>query len=254
MKRFCLALSIFCLSINAAIGQVQPAPLRRGYGVLGSVQGSSVTSTVDFASFSPTLGTLLVPINQRVGFRAGLMADYSVGKRLSIRPQLLYSVKGGNVDVGTFVANVLARFGVTSAPFVIENPISKVVINYVELPVMVMYGLKAGPGRLVVGAGPYAAVAVGGSVNGAAINFDTGNFRKYDLGTTGSLGYELPTGLTFSAYYAHGLTNYSKNSTPNLSSLNPANPSASLDPSAFGGTLRNRSYGLSVGYFFGVRN
>ena len=247
MKRFYLALFILCLFVNGAIGQVR-------YGVLGSVQGSNVTSTVDFTSFGPAVGTLPVPIAQRVGFRAGLMVDFPLGKRLSMRPQLLYSVKGGNVDVGTFVANVLTRFGVTGTPIRVENPISKVVINYVELPVMVMYGLAAGPGRLVVGAGPYAAVAVGGSVNGAAINFDTGNFRKYDLGATGSLGYELPMGLTFSAYYAHGLTNYSKNSTPNLSSLNPANPSASLDPAAFGGTLRNRSYGFSLGYFFGVRN
>ena len=247
MKRFCFPLFIFCLFINVAIGQVR-------YGVQGSIQAATVTSTVNFTSFSPTLGTLTVPINQRVGFRAGLMADYPITIRLSVRPQLLYSVKGGNVDVGTFVANVLTRFSVISAPFRIDNPISKVIINYVELPVTVMCGLELGPGRLVVGAGPYAAVAVGGSINGEAINFNTGNFRKYDLGATGSLGYELPMGLTFSAYYTHGLTNFSKNSTPNLSSLNPTNPPASLDPSAFGGTLQNRSFGVSVGYFLRSQN
>ena len=114
---------------------------------------------------------------------------------------------------------------------------------------MVMYGLAAGPGRLVVGAGPYAAVAISGTINGEAINFDTSNFRKHDLGATASLGYELPRGLTFSAYYTHGLTNFSKNSTPDIASLNPSNPSVALDPSVFGGTLRNRSFGFSVGYF-----
>jgi hypothetical protein len=124
-----------------------------------------------------------------------------------------------------------------------------VVVNYIELPVLLMYGFDAGPGKLVVGAGPCAAVAVSGTVNGEPINFNTNSFRKHDLGATASLGYELPVGLIISAYYAHGLTNFSRNATPNLSAFNPANPTASPDPSAFGGTLRNRSYGLSIGYF-----
>jgi hypothetical protein len=113
-----------------------------------------------------------------------------------------------------------------------------------------MYGFGAGPGRLVIGAGPYAAVAIGGTINSEPINFNTNNFHKRDLGAMASLGYELPIGFTISAYYANGFTNFSRNATPNLSAFNPANPTASPDPSAFGGTLRNRSYGLSIGYFF----
>ncbi|WP_375447294.1 porin family protein [uncultured Fibrella sp.] len=242
MKRLCVTLLLFSLYSATATAQIR-------YGVMGSVQASNVASTVDLTSLGPTLGTLAVPINQRVGFRAGLMADIPLTDRLSVRPQLLYSVKGGNVDVGTFVANALTRVGLPSSTLSIGTPISKVVVNYIELPVMVTYGFEAGPGRLVVGAGPYAAVAVGGTINGESINFDTSNFHKHDLGATASLGYELPVGLTFSAYYTHGLTNFSKNSTPNFAALNPTNPTASLDPSAFGGTLRNRSYGISIGYF-----
>lgn len=241
MKRFCQAILFIFLAAFGATAQVR-------YGVTGSVQASNVASTVDLTSLGPTLGTLVVPIDQRIGFRAGLMADIPLTDRLSVRPQLLYSVKGGNVDVGTFVANAIARV-LPNSTFSIGTSISKVVVNYIELPVMAMYGFKARPGRLVVGAGPYAAVAVGGTINGEPINFDTSNFRKHDLGVTASLGYELPVGLTVSAYYAHGLTNYSKNSTPNFAALNPTNPTASLDPSAFGGTLHNRSYGISIGYF-----
>jgi len=243
MIRICLAIAIYCLCVTSTNGQVR-------YGIQGSIQGATVSSVVDFTSFGPSLGTLAVPINQRIGFRAGIMADYPITSHLSIRPQLLYSVKGGNVDVKKFVGEVLTKFGVTGTPFTIDNPISKVVVDYVELPVMVMYGLEVGPGRLVIGAGPYAAVAIGGSVNGEPINFDTSNFRKHDLGATASLGYDWPSGLSLSGYYAHGLTNFSRNSTPNLSSLNPSNPTTSLDPSAFGGTLRNRGYGVTVGYFF----
>jgi Outer membrane protein beta-barrel domain len=126
----------------------------------------------------------------------------------------------------------------------------------VELPVQLVYSLPAGPGQLLVGAGLYAAVAVGGSINGQAINFNTSNFRKLDLGATASVGYELTMGLSLSAYYAHGLTNISKNSTPNLGGINPLDPAgslASLDPSSFGGTLYNRSYGISIGYLLPSR-
>ncbi|MBO0949974.1 porin family protein [Fibrella forsythiae] len=242
MRRFSLIILLFLSAALSATAQVR-------YGLMGSVQASNVASTVDLTSLGPTLGTLTVPINQRVGFRAGLMADVPVTDRLSIQPQLLYSVKGGNVDVGTFVGTVLTKFGLPSTTFPIETSISRVVVNYIELPVLALYSIDAGPGRLRVGAGPYAAVAVSGSVNGAPINFNTDGFHKHDLGATASVGYELPLGLNVSVYYAHGLTNFSKNATPNLSSLNPTNPTASLDPSAFGGTLRNRSYGFSIGYF-----
>ncbi|MEZ0485885.1 porin family protein [Fibrella aquatica] len=241
MKRFCLAVSICLLAVISVSAQVR-------YGVMGSVQASDVTSVVDLTSLDATLGTLEVPIDQRVGFRAGLMVDVPVTERLSIQPQLLYSVKGGNVDVGTFIQDALVRFGV-SGTFPIENSVSKVVVNYVELPVLVTYRFAAGPGQFLVGAGPYAAVAIGGTVNGEPIDFDTNGFRKRDFGATASLGYELPGGLSLSAYYAHGLYNFSKNATPNFAAINPTNPTASIDPSAFGGTLRNRSYGLTIGYF-----
>lgn len=220
------------------------------YGLQGSLQATTIASTVDLSSLlGPSLSSLTLPIKQQTGFRTGLMADFPLTTQLSVRPQLYYSVKGGNIDVGTFVSTVLAKVGLPAASFPIETSISKVVINYIELPVMLMYGFGAGPGRLVVGAGPYAAVAVSGTINGEPITFNTNGFRKHDLGATASLGYELPIGLTISAYYAHGLTNFSRNATPNLAAFNPANPTASLDPSAFGGTLQNRSYGLSIGYF-----
>ena len=246
MKRLYPAILICLLYATSTIGQIR-------YGFQGSVQATNVASAVDLTSLSPSLGTLTVPVNERVGFRAGLMADLPVTSHLSVRPQLLYSVKGGNVDIGAFVSNFLTRFGLPSSNFPIGNSISKVAVNYIELPVMAMYSFGSGPGRLVVGAGPYVAAAIGGTINGEPISFNTNGFRKHDVGVIGSVGYELTMGLTLSAQYAHGLTNFSRNSTPNFAALNPKNPTASVDPSAFGGTLYNRSYGFSIGYFIKSR-
>ncbi|RYF75813.1 MAG: hypothetical protein EOO39_06420, partial [Cytophagaceae bacterium] len=68
MKRFCPIILLCLLAATSATAQIR-------YGVMGSVQASNVASTVDLTSLGPTLGTLTVPISQRVGFRVGLMAD-----------------------------------------------------------------------------------------------------------------------------------------------------------------------------------
>ena len=219
------------------------------YGVQGSAQGSTIVASTDLSSLGPTLGRLSIPVGGRVAFRAGIMADIPVSERLSVRPQLLYSVKGGNADVGRFIADLLNRFGIPPTALPAGDFTSRVALNYLEVPVEFIYGFEAGPGRLLVGAGPYAALAVGGTLNGQAINFNTDGFHKSDFGVMASLGYELPMGLVVSAYYSHGLTNISRNATPSLGTINPTNPTVNLDPSAFGGTLQNRAYGLTVGYF-----
>ena len=226
----------------AAVGQVR-------YGVQGSAQGSTIVASTDLSSLGAMLGKLSIPVGGRVAFRAGIMADIPVSDRLSVRPQLLYSVKGGNADVGRFISDLLNRFGFPPTTLPAGDYTSRVAINYLELPLEVVYGLDLGPGRLLVGAGPYAALALGGTINGEAINFNTDGFRKADFGAIASLGYELPMGLVVSAYYSHGLTNISRNPTPSIGTINPTNPTVNLDPSAFGGTLQNRAYGLTVGYF-----
>ena len=237
------ALLSLLLLATASFGQVR-------YGIQGSAQAANIAASIDLSNLGPAFGVFTIPVNQRVSFRAGVMADVPLSRRFSLRPQLLYSVKGGDVQVGTFIAGLLNRFGQPDPTSAVSGVQSKAVITYVELPVMVMYKLSAGPGRVVVGAGPYVAVAVGGSLNGEPINFNLSNFRKLDLGATASLGYELASGFSLSVYYAQGLTNVSKSTTPNLGAINPTNPTASLDPSAFGGTLKNRTYGLTAGYFF----
>ena len=243
MTRTYPALLSLLLLTTASFGQVR-------YGIQGGVQASNIAASIDLSNLGPAFGVPVIPVNQRVSFRAGVMADVPLGGRFSLRPQLLYSVKGGDVQVGTFIAGLLKQFGQPDPTSAVSGVQSKAVINYVELPVMVMYGIAAGRGRVVVGAGPYAAVAMGGSLNGEPINFNLSNFRKLDLGATASLGYELSSGLSVSGYYTQGFTNISKSTTPNLGAINPTNPTASLDPSAFGGTLKNRTYGLTIGYFF----
>ena len=248
MNKFLLIGATWLLCAGTVAGQVR-------YGLQLSGQASTISSSVDLTPVASGLGVLAIPIDQRMGFRAGIMADIPLGRSFSVRPQLLYSVKGGNANIVKFATDLITKLGIggTIDPKTLTNDLnSNVVLNYIELPVPIMYGLEAGPGRLLLGAGPYAAVAVGGTINGKAIDFNTDNFHKLDWGATASVGYELAMGLSVSAYYNYGLRNYSKRSSLNLASINPTNPTA-VDPSAFGGTLYNRTYGISLGYLLPSR-
>ncbi|MBO0938077.1 PorT family protein [Fibrella sp. HMF5335] len=247
MNRLFIMGTVWLLCITSTSGQVR-------FGVQGGVQAATVYSSVDLSSLT-TLGKVTIPIGERTGFRGGIMADIPLSANWSVRPQLLYSTKGGNANVVQFATDLITKLGLSGSidPKQLGNSLnSAVVINYLELPVQITYGLPAGPGKVLIGAGPYIAGATGGTINDKPITFDTGNFNKWDFGAIGSVGYELNMGFSVSAYYSYGLLNYSKRSSLNLASLNPNNVST-LDPSSFGGTLYNRAYGVSIGYLLPSR-
>ncbi|MBO0932870.1 porin family protein [Fibrella aquatilis] len=242
MNKFLITGIALLLCVANAIGQVR-------FGIQGGWQSSTIYSSVDLSSLT-TLGKVTIPISQRSGFRGGIMADIPLSASWSVRPQLLYSTKGGNANIVQFATDLVTKLGLGGSidPKQFGSGLnSAVVINYLELPVQLMYGLPAGPGKLLIGAGPYIAGATGGSINDKPIEFNIDNFNKWDFGAVGSIGYELTVGFSISGYYSYGLLNYSKRSSLNLAAINPTNLTT-LDPSSFGGTLYNRSYGVSIGY------
>ncbi len=167
-------------------------------------------------------GTIINSEN-RIGFQAGLLLDAPIVGNLSVRPQFLYSMKGAKY-------NNFAGFGdeVTIA------------VNYLEVPIQLTYGLKAGPGSVILGVGPYVAYALNGKVKtraqgqsySAPIEFGENQQERLDFGLRLSASYELTSGLQVTGYYAPGLRNLSNE--PNT-------------------TARDSAYGLSMGYLFGSR-
>ena len=112
--------AIISLCCATAFGQV-------AIGVKGSLQLSNLTSS----AFNQQNSNL-------IGFQAGLLLNAPINEQLSIRPQLLYSVKGSKA--------------VGSAQGISVD--AKLAINYLELPVQLAYGFEVGEGRVVVGAVP----------------------------------------------------------------------------------------------------
>ncbi len=215
MKKITIALGVFLISSVATFAQVK-------VGLTGGVQLASQKNDFNSGSSSGSING-----SERIGFMAGLILDAAFSESFSIRPQILYSVKGTKYTA--------AQLGATGAE-------ATATVNYVEVPVQLVYGLSAGPGKVVLGAGPYAAYALNGKLKGSfqgqteeeSIEFGSGQdqWKQLDYGVRVSAGYELTAGLLLNGYYSLGLANLSNDATT---------------------TTKNTAYGLSLGFLFGGR-
>jgi Outer membrane protein beta-barrel domain len=164
------------------------------------------------------------------GFHAGVIADIEF-QRFSIQPGLFFIAKGA-----TYPGKVVDNMG----HVINENLTIK--LNYLQLPVNLLYKLHAAPGvKAYFGAGPYlgyglSASAVYPDLNGPIgtysyrnISFGSAGYKNPDYGINFIAGLELKKRITIDLNYSLGLGNI-------------------LRSSDF--EMKNRSLGLSVGYFF----
>lgn len=160
--------------------------------------------------------------DNKAGLFGGLVLTAPLSGELSVRSQLLYSMKGTTDD-----------FGGTE---------TSVAVSYLEVPVLLTNGIKAGPGRVLLGIGPYVGYALNGTVTATyagqtqskpvAFGQDGDQLRRLDIGLRLSAGYELGAGLSVSAFFSRGLRTI----------VNDEEIRA-----------RNRVFGISLGYLFRSR-
>ena len=192
------------------------------YGIKAGVNFSEITSSGSGASVSS---------QNLTGFHAGVIVDLGLGA-FSLQPGLFYTTKGGkNTATET-------EFGFTGTGS------SKTTLNYLELPVNLLYKIPAIDGKIFLGAGPYIGYGLSGRLTGTVnipgvpatnidqkITFgnDDGDIKNPDYGANFLLGYEFDQGLLVSANYQLGL--------------------ASSPYSDFG-KVKSRVLSISVGYLF----
>ena len=100
-------------------------------------------------------------------------------------------------------------------------------LTYLELPLNILYKPSGSKGSFFIGGGPAPAFYIGENV------FYSGyqSVKKFDVGINVLSGYELPIGFSINLNYTHGLLNISENK---------------VDVPV----IKNRSFGLTVGYTF----
>jgi hypothetical protein len=175
---------------------------------------------VNFAKFSGSDGENGGSTNSVTTFAIGAFADFKTGDNFSIQPGLSYTGKGSEGTDET-----------TGNPADIKT-------FYLQVPVNLVYHIPAAFGNVYLGAGPYLGIGLSGKVkgrNGSTLDEDihfgdgTDGFKRTEVGLNGIAGFEFKGGLILGLNYDMGLT-----------SIIDADPI----------TLKNRVFGISIGYKF----
>jgi hypothetical protein len=167
----------------------------------------------------------------KAGFHIGANVEIGFAPDFYLQPGVLISTKGAKQDDPTSSDDI------------------KINLSYVEVPVNLLYKPSLGPGKLILGFGPYVAFAVGGKVkqgdDDADIKFKSEitstewsadyYAKRLDVGGNLLFGYELAKKISFQL-----------NAQLGMSKINPKIKDFSADKSS----LKNTGFGISVGYRF----
>jgi len=168
-------------------------------------------------------------------FHAGINIEIPVATDFYFQPGILYNSKGS-----------LRKQTISGQPY---N--SNYMVNYIEVPLNLVYKPLLGSGHLIIGFGPYVAYGIGGKAKydlagnshtekikfknsvGSGDATDVTYFRPFESGANLLFGYEFSNRLSFQLNVQLGLTK-----------INPSYSSIPNDKAS----VKNTGFGLSLGY------
>lgn len=229
MKKFLLLL-LFSITAYASRAQVSMG-IRAGYTAASmQVTGAGNLVNADQAGSRTVLN----------GWHADLVLNAPLGANFYLQPVFRYITKGTNYGVPPAVKSPLTGVSVQAS--------SSLEVNYLELPINLLYKLPLGNGKLTGGFGPYVATGLGGryhydlvengrNITSASrkVSFRSGDelsavrMNAWDFGGNICLGYEFDSGFMLGFNASRGF--------------------ADVDRSSFTET-KNYYYGISVGFLF----
>jgi len=214
------ALSILVLSASFAIAQ---EPSKISFGILGG------------ANFQNLNGKLSTGDNLEndmlLGFHAGVNVQIPLAPEFYFQPGLMFAVKGAK-----------------STPFEGNDFTSKTKINYIEMPLNMVYKAALGNGFFMLGFGPYVAYGIGGKVITEAGSVTVENdiefkseagilespvYKPFDAGANIFVGFEMASGLFLLLDTQFGMLDI--------------NPDRGTNDKS---TSKNTGFGASLGYRF----
>lgn len=222
MKARILSILLVFLIAVPLMAQV-PAKPGMAFGILGGVNFQNLNGK-DY------LGEKLEN-DMIIGFHGGVNVQIPVAPEFYFQPGLMFSVKGAKSTV--------------------EPLTTTVKLNYIELPLNLVYKGWLGNGYVMLGFGPYIGYGIGGKVTteggSAEVERDvefknvveltdpitTPYFKGLDAGGNIFFGYEMASGLFFQL-----------NAQLGLIGINPEYKALPDDKSV----IKNTGFGLSLGY------
>jgi hypothetical protein len=157
MKKYSLILATVCFASLSAFAQVKPSTNKGGVMIRGGA---------NFANISVTDNGRVDEANMLTSFHAGIGLDAPLADNLSLQTGLLLTGKGSKTETGQPSGTTYLK--ATSNPLYVELP-----LNFVGKIPITEYT------RIYIGAGPYAAMGVGGKnkVEGKVIGIPTNSER-----------------------------------------------------------------------------
>ncbi|NSL89560.1 PorT family protein [Chitinophaga sp. Mgbs1] len=222
MKFFTFTCVVAFMAVTTANAQVSLG-LRGGY----------VNSWTDFKQSGN--GSNRVNTNSLDGWQAGFYLNVPLLKNLHLQPGLSYITKGTKLETTAGQPSNIFVPGATA-----------IKLKYLELPVNLVYKVPIGIGKLVIGAGPYAAYCVRGDYDLAIYsdgkevqnssqrvdfkkdpNVFTTSFRlqRWDAGLNATAGIEFNCYVTVGVNYSLGM----------------------MDIDRANAALKNRYFGINIG-------
>jgi Outer membrane protein beta-barrel domain len=190
-------------------------------------------------SFNNPIPNYVVGFQNTTGFQAGVIEDINF-QHFTIQPGLFFITKGDKFTDELSITNP----GNSYQSYNYHNTGSEK-FNYLELPINVLYKVKASPmAKIYAGGGPYIGYGLSGTTSSqltgsqtsdyhGSIDFGTdhtkNDYKLFDYGANLIAGVELKKHYTIDLNYSLGLRNIVWSSIENV---------------------KNRSLGLSVGYLF----
>ncbi len=155
MKRFLLPLVLLLVL-------ALPASAQSGFGIKGGFNFNSM-SDVEFNS------GIKSSIEKKTGFHAGVLYKWDLPFGLALQPELLYSQKGGSVDVGR---------GEAGAPDLGDGEFTA---HYLQLPVNIQWGLDLMLFRPFIMVSPYVNYLISNECSIKGLDWDVERFG-YGIG------------------------------------------------------------------------
>lgn len=186
----------------------------------------------------------------KVGFLAGVVVEIPIGSQLAFRPELNFIQEGTKHN-----------FSLT-APFYSYAGEQNITLNYIQLPLNVIYKLPVGSGTVFFGLGPSLQFGISGKnkftsptdptdnknysvkfdgkksdgVTDPAY-YDKAHLKSFDAGANILAGYKLDMGVFVKLAYTYGFLELD----PNNSNVDPSDRSS----------YKNSGFNISFGYMIG---
>jgi hypothetical protein len=213
-KTALIAVTFLLLAITS---QAQSPKIK--FGIHAGTSIANMKYEMDDISYSP---------KSTFGIQAGFVADMQLSKHISIQPGINFVQKGMKIndDEGGSDGKYIER------------------ISAIEIPVNVLFNSNGSYGNFFVGVGPSISFAVAGKYIEKAdgetekTKMEFGNdemeddYRAFDFGLNGMIGFEFKGGLFVAANYNVGLLNRMPGSDNDY------------------GKITSNYGGLRIGYFF----